>query len=65
MNMFIPVWIIGGPFLGLLILFFSFRGPSAMSGSMPRAPVRGRELAVDRSSPLLDPVHPDAPRRHI
>jgi hypothetical protein len=28
----IPVWIIGGPFIGLLILAFSFKGPSAMSG---------------------------------
>ena len=28
----IPVWIIGGPFIGLLILSFSFRGPSSMSG---------------------------------
>jgi len=29
---FIPVWIIGGPFVGLLILSFAFKGPSAMSG---------------------------------
>ncbi len=29
---FIPMWIIGGPFIGLLILAFSFKGPSAMSG---------------------------------
>jgi hypothetical protein len=28
----IPVWIIGGPFVALLILAFSFRGPSSMSG---------------------------------
>jgi hypothetical protein len=28
----IPVWIIGGPFIGMLILAFSFKGPSSMSG---------------------------------
>jgi hypothetical protein len=28
----IPLWIIGGPFIGLLILSFAFKGPSAMSG---------------------------------
>jgi hypothetical protein len=28
----IPLWIIGGPFIGLLILSFSFKGPSSMSG---------------------------------
>jgi hypothetical protein len=28
----IPVWIIGGPFVAMLILAFSFRGPSSMSG---------------------------------
>jgi len=28
----IPVWIIGGPFVALLILAYSFRGPSSMSG---------------------------------
>jgi hypothetical protein len=28
----IPMWIIGGPFVGLLILAFSFKGSSAMSG---------------------------------
>jgi hypothetical protein len=28
----IPLWIIGGPFIGLLILSFSFNGPSAMEG---------------------------------
>ena len=32
METLIPMWIIGGPFLGLLILAFSFKGPSAMSG---------------------------------
>jgi len=28
----IPLWIIGGPFIGLLILSFSFKGSSAMEG---------------------------------
>jgi hypothetical protein len=31
-NDFIPVWLLGGPFIGLLILAFSFKGPSAMPG---------------------------------
>jgi len=31
-DAWIPVWIIGGPFVGLLILAYSFRGPSSMSG---------------------------------
>lgn len=32
MNSLIPLWILGGPFAALIILSFSFRGPSAMSG---------------------------------
>jgi hypothetical protein len=63
MNPFIPVWIIGGPFIGLLILAFSFKGPSAMGGSAPRLPPRGRE--VDPSAPLLEPLHANAPRRNV
>jgi hypothetical protein len=35
----IPVWIIGGPFLGILILGFSFKGPSAMGDHARRIPV--------------------------
>jgi hypothetical protein len=35
----IPAWIIGGPFIGLLILAFSFKGPSSMGGSGTRARV--------------------------
>lgn len=65
MNLFIPVWIIGGPFIGLLILAFSFKGPSAMGGSQPRFPLTRRDAAVDPSAPLLDPMHPGAPRRPI
>jgi hypothetical protein len=40
MNTLIPVWIIGGPVIGILILAFSFKGPSAMGGSLPRIPPR-------------------------
>ena len=65
MNSFIPMWIIGGPFVGLLILSFSFRGASSMGGSLPRPPQRDRDLPSDRSAPLLDPMHPDAPRRTV
>ena len=71
MNTLIPLWIIGGPFVGLLILSFAFKGPSAMGGPVPRVePQRrdvplGREVPVDRSAPLLDPIHPGAPRRLV
>jgi hypothetical protein len=65
MSPFIPVWIIGGPFIGLLFLAFSFKGPSAMGGTSPRLPPRGRERSLDPSAPLLDPLHPTAPRRNI
>jgi hypothetical protein len=65
MTTFIPVRILGGPFVGLLILAFSFKGSSAMGGSGPRQPPRGRDVAVDASAPLLDPVAPGAPRRVV
>jgi hypothetical protein len=66
MDTLIPLWIIGGPFVGLLILFFSFRGPSAMGGPIPRVAPRGRDMSsVDLSAPLLDPTHPNAPRRFV
>jgi hypothetical protein len=65
MNSLIPLWIIGGPFIGLLILSFSFRGPSAMGGSLPRWTPSGREGSMDSSAPLLDPTYPDAPRRRV
>lgn len=64
MNTLIPLWIIGGPFIGLLILAFSFKGPSAMGGTATRYSPR-RDLGHDDSVPLLDPLHADAPRRHI
>lgn len=63
MNPLIPLWIIGGPFIGLLFLFFAFKGPSAMGGSAPRLPPRGH--APDDSAPLFDPLHADAPRRLV
>ena len=43
MNTLIPVWILGGPFVALLILAFSFKGSSAMGGSLPRLPPRDRD----------------------
>lgn len=64
MNPFIPIWILGGPFVALLILAFSFKGPSAM-GSGPRQPPRGRDVGVDPSAPLFDPLAPAAPRRLV
>ena len=36
MTNLIPVWILGAPFVGLLFLAFSFRGPSAMGGDRSR-----------------------------
>jgi hypothetical protein len=64
MNAFIPLWIIGGPFVGLLILSFSFKGPSAMGGTGTRI-ARVREQIPDASAPLLDPMAPGAPRRNV
>ncbi len=65
MNMFIPAWIIGGPFIGLLILSFSFKGPSAMGGTAPRLPPRSRDGSSDLSAPISDPMYPGAPRRIV
>ncbi len=65
MNTFIPMWIIGGPFIGLLILSFSFKGPSAMGGTAPRLLARGDHQPVDPAAPLLDPIHPTNPRRYV
>jgi hypothetical protein len=64
MHTFIPVWIIGGPFIGILLLSFAYRGPSAMGGSLPRIPPR-RAGGLDHSAPIFDPLHPDAPRRSV
>jgi hypothetical protein len=65
MNPLVPAWIIGAPFIGLLILSFSFKGSSAMGGSAPRLPPRRTDDLTDPSAPLLDPMHPHAPRRNI
>ena len=65
MNAFIPAWIIGGPFVALVILSFSFKGPSAMGGAGSRLPPRDRDGTLDPSAPALDPVHPNAPRRIV
>jgi hypothetical protein len=65
MNVLIPAWIIGGPFIGLLILSVSLKASSSMGGSYPRLPPRGRDNAVDPSAPLVDPIHPNAPRRLV
>ncbi len=64
MNAFIPLWIIGGPFVGLLILSFSFTGPSAMGGTGTRIAPRTGTIP-DPSAPLLDPMAPGAPRRNV
>jgi hypothetical protein len=63
MSAIIPAWIIGGPFIGLLILSFSFKGASAMGGTGLRMPPRGQ--MPDSSADLLDPMHPGAPRRLV
>jgi len=65
MNTLLPVWIIGGPFVALLILSFAFKGPSAMGGTAQRIPPRYRDDTLDPSAPLFDPVHPSAPRRDV
>ncbi len=64
MMTLVPVWILGAPFVGLLILFFSFKGPSAMGGDLPRPGPRSRS-ATDSSAPLAQPMHPDALRRNV
>jgi len=64
MSPFIPVWIIGGPFIGLLILAFSFKGASAMGGSLPRVAPRD-QYSVASPTSLADPIYPNAPRRNI
>ncbi len=63
MTNFIPVWILGAPFVGLLILSFSFKGPSAMGGELPRTLPTARSV-TDPSAPLLQPMHPGSVRRN-
>jgi len=38
MNALIPLWIIGAPFLGLVILGYSFKGPTATAAGASRHP---------------------------
>jgi len=64
MNSLIPIWILGAPFVGLLILSFSFKGPSAMGGDLPRLEPRSRS-ASDPSAPLLQPKRPDPVGRNL
>jgi hypothetical protein len=37
MASFIPIWIIGAPFIGVVLLSFMFGGSSAMGGSASRS----------------------------
>jgi len=63
MTTLIPMWILGAPFIGILILAFSFKGPSAMGGTLPRTR-RIVRAAPDSSAPILQPMHPEAIRRN-
>jgi hypothetical protein len=62
MNSLIPAWIIGGPLVGFVVLSLMFKGPSSMGGTGYRV-ADGRNEAIDRSAPLLDPMHPESRRR--
>ena len=64
MSVLVPIWIIGGPFIALLVLSFAFKGPSSMGGFEARLPPRDNPVN-DRSAPLLDPIAPGAPRRYV
>ena len=55
----------GGPFIGLLVLSFAFKGPSAMGGTVPRSPPRTDTVAPETAAPLFDPIHPTNPRRYV
>ena len=43
MTALIPLWILGAPFIGAVILGFSFGAPSVMGGHLPRP--QPRDLA--------------------
>jgi hypothetical protein len=64
MHFLVPVWILGAPFVGLLILFLSFKGSSVMGGYLPR-PLPRPVSAIDSSAPILEPIHPNALRRNL
>jgi hypothetical protein len=62
MTNLIPVWILGAPFVGLLILSFSFKGASAMGRDLPRQ--MPNERSTDSPASPLQPAYPDAVRRN-
>lgn len=62
MTSLIPVWILGAPILGILVLAFSFKGPGP-TGAELRRPLSTDRSATDSSAPLLQPMHPEAARR--
>jgi len=64
MSAFIPVWILGAPFVGLLILAYSFKGPSAMGANVPRT-ATGYGPALDSRTSMADPMRSDATRRVV
>jgi hypothetical protein len=43
MTALIPIWIIGAPFIGLLILSSAFGASSSMGGTAPRTVGRHRD----------------------
>jgi hypothetical protein len=61
MSTLVPVWILGAPFVGLLVLAFSFKGPSAMGGGLPR-PLPRHGSAPDTAAPAVQPLYPQARR---
>jgi hypothetical protein len=47
----LPIWIIGGPFIALLILSSAFKGPSAMSGRPGHRMVDGEPMTRKSTVP--------------
>jgi len=64
MNTLVPLWILGAPFVGLVLLSFSTKGSSAMGGTVARLAPRDVD-AYDRSAPLFDPMVASNPRRIV
>ena len=56
MNSLIPVWILGAPFVALIILAYSFKGPGAMGSGLQRAPHGYRSAIEPPSSAPVDSV---------
>jgi hypothetical protein len=63
MSAFIPVWILGAPFVGLLILSFSFKGPSAMVATTPGYRAALDPGPLDPRPSMTDPMRSPATRR--